>query len=271
MKDINQLATELANGLTLEQLRERQQASAERRPHYERSQEAQQAEVEYWRMVFSTEPRKNELFVTRSTKQEMDFSDARKKFWVVLQERAARIAQIENDPAFQWVFGEDDKRIIQNLIRYFINDPSCEYPLTKGLFLFGQNGTGKTEMMQALSRFTIENDLSKTFVFSSMSDEYTRAKSDKDYDPVTINAQFDRCFDEFGRYMGPVKRFGDDLDINEAIIEARYNRFRKYGQLTHFIANMTPNEAKETFTPMIFDRLRSMCTSVEFKGQSKRK
>lgn len=271
MKDINQIAAELSNGLTLEQLRERQQAAGERRIHYERSPEAQQAEVEYWRAVFSTEPRKNELFVTRSIKPEMDFTEARKKFWAILQERAARIAQIENDPTFAWQFSDEDKRIVQNLIRYFINDPACEYPLTKGLFIFGQNGTGKTEMMQALSRFTMEHDLSKTFVFSSMSDEYTRAKWDKDYYPVAINAQFDRCFDEFGRYMGPVKRFGDDLDINEAIIEARYNRFRKYGQLTHFIANMTPIEAKETFTPMIFDRLRSMCTSVEFKGQSKRK
>lgn len=271
MKDINQIAADLANGLSLEQLRERQQATGERRIIYERSPEAQAAEVEYWRTVFSTEPRQNQLFVCRSTKQEMGYAEAKEKFWRVLLERAYQIRQIENNPAFSWLFSDDDKRIIQNLIRYFINDPACEYPLTKGVFIFSQNGTGKTEMMQALSRFTIEHDISKTFVFSSMSDEYTRAKSDKDYDPVAINAQFDRCFDEFGRYMGAVKRFGDDLDINEAIIEARYNRFRKYGQLTHFIANMTPNEAKETFTPMIFDRLRSMCTSVEFKGQSKRK
>jgi hypothetical protein len=157
------------------------------------------------------------------------------------------------------------------MTRYFINDPACEWPLTKGLFLFGMPGTGKTELMRVFSRFCEENMFSKQFHYCNLSETYTRAKSDKDFDPITPNVQFDRAFDEFGRHVGPVLRFGEPLDINEAIIEQRYERQRRYGQLTHFIANVTPNDIENALTPMIFDRIRAMCTGVPFSGKSKRR
>lgn len=270
MKDINQIALDLSGGLTLEDLREKQ--NAPRRANVaQQSEEARQAEMSYWEKVFSQGAKKQSaLIVVKSIKQEMDFEDAKRKFWAILQQRAEQIRQIEGNPAFRWTFTEEEQERVRQIIKYFINDKSSIFSLHKGLFIFGQNGTGKTEIMQAFSRFTIEYDLSKTFVFCSMSDIYNLTKSDKDYDPVTINTQFDRCFDEFGRYVGPVVRYGDSLDVNEAIIEARYSRHRNYGQLTHFISNMTPNEAENSFSPMVFDRLRSMCTSVEFTGNSKR-
>jgi hypothetical protein len=158
------------------------------------------------------------------------------------------------------------------IIKYtdFINDPACEWPLTKGLFVYGMPGTGKTEVMQIFERFAALNSLPKAFSFTSMAEVYVKAKSDKGFDPVTPNIQLDRCFDEFGLHTGAVMTFGESLDINEAIIEARYKRFRQGGQLSHFISNMTTAEVQAAFSPMIFDRIRSMCTSVHFKGKSKR-
>ena len=200
----------------------------------------------------------------------MDYDTARRKVWAIMQERAAQIEYLDNQ-RFEWEFDEHEKQILKNLTRYFINDSNCEWQLTKGLFLYGAPGTGKTEIMRAMSRFCEENDLRKKFVFGSLSEIYSRTKSDKDFDPITPNVQFDRLFDEFGRNTGPVIRFGDPLDIVEVLIEQRYERSRRYGQLTHFIANGTPNEINELFSPMVFDRLRSMCTSVHFKGKSKRK
>ncbi len=228
----------------------------------------------YWVKVFAPRDRielqpNGGVVMVRNTAQEMEYGEARRKVWNILQLRAAHIEVLENRP-FEWVFGEAEKTHLQNLTRYFINDPACPYSLTKGLFLFGAPGTGKTEIMQAMERFARENKLTKAFHFCSLSEIHVRAKAEKDSDPVTPNVQYDRCFDEFGRYVGPITRFGDSLDINEAIIEQRYERSRRYGQITHFIANSTPNEMQEAFSPMVFDRLRSMCTSIHFEGESKR-
>ena len=269
MPDINEIARELAGGLSLDQLRERQNAQV--LPTAQPKTPEQIArEAEYWSRVFAERPERQRTFVSRSTAQEMPYNEARSKFWACMQMRAAHIAVLENNPAFDWIVDAGFAAILRNLVKYLVNDASGDYPLTKGLFLFGQTGTGKTEVMQAAAAFADQYDLSKKFTLCSMSEVYNRTRADKEYDPVTDNQQFDRCFDEFGRNTGPVIRFGDPLDINEAIIEARYTRFRRYGQLTHFISNMTPNEAEAQFSPMVFDRLRSMCTSVVFSGPSKR-
>lgn len=257
----------------LQAMRDRQREYQERNApgHVPPTPEQIAATAAYWEKVFSEPVKRYEGPAVRSIAPgTMDYEIAKLKVWKILQERAAQIEYLDNEP-FKWQFDEAEKKILQNLTRYFINDPGCEWSLTKGLFLYGAPGTGKTEIMRAISRFCEENDLRKKFVFCSMSEIYSRTKSDKDFDPITPNVQFDRLFDEFGRNTGPVIRFGDPLDIVEAIIEQRYERSRRYGQLTHFIANGTPNEIKELFSPMVSDRLRSMCTGVYFKGQSKRK
>ena len=208
--------------------------------------------------------------VMRDLSQPMSWDVARRKVWALFEMRAAHISHLENKD-FNWQFDENDLGIIRNMIRYFTNDKKCEWPLTKGLFLYGLPGTGKTEIMQVFEKFVSENDLPKKFEFTSMSDVYVRAKGEKNFDPIAPNIQLDRAFDEFGRYTGPVLTFGDPLDINEAIIEARYKRFRNGGQLTHIISNMTTVELKDAFSSMIFDRIGQMCTGVLFSGQSKRK
>jgi DNA replication protein DnaC len=257
----------------LQAMRDRQREWEERSSpgHTPATPEQIAATAAYWEKVFSETPKRYEGPAVRSIAPEaMDYETAKRKVWEILQQRAAQIEYLDNEP-FRWQFDEQEKRILQNLTRYFINDPGCEWSLTKGLFLYGVPGTGKTEIMRAISRFCEENDLRKKFVFCSMSEIYTTAKSDSKYDSITPNVQFDRVFDEFGRMTGQVNQFGNLIDINETIVEQRYTRSRRYGQLTHFIANGTPNEINELFTPMVSDRLRSMCTGVYFKGKSKRK
>ena len=266
--DIEAIARKLAANLSPDELREKWEA---RQSGAAPEKVITDQEREYWHRVFSTPETKPVLAISRRTACEMEYETARKKVWALLQLRAAHIADLENNPEFRWVFSEEEKTILKNLVRYFINDPECQYQLSKGLFLYGAPGTGKTEIMQVMERFCRENELSKAFEFTSLSRVHIQAKAEKDFDPIVHNVQKDRCFDEFGRFVGPVIRFGESLDINEALIEMRYERFKRYGQLTHFIANTTPNELENAFSPMIFDRLRSMCTSIAFRGESKRK
>lgn len=270
--DIDAIAKELANGMSLEQLRERQGAAATKLttgsiPPMAPLVAVTEAGRQYLeRLKGEAKPTPP---TARDLSQPMKWDVARRKVWALFEMRAAHISQIE-DRAFDWVFDDNDLHIIRNMIRYFINDKECDWPITKGLFVYGLPGTGKTEIMQVFERFCKDNDLPKAFQFTSMAETYVKAKAEKGFDPITQNIQLDRCFDEFGLYTGSVTTFGESLDINEAIIEARYKRFRQSGQVSHFISNMTTEQVKAAFSPMIFDRIRSMCTSVFFQGNSKR-
>lgn len=265
-KDINKIAAELAHNLSPDQLRERW----EQRQGLEQRDEIGEAERAYWHQVWSEQKNAVQYIPMRQHKPEaMQYDEARRKFWSILQFRAAAIETLAEQP-FEWRFDKAEAAILQNLVRYFINDPESKYPLHKGLFIYGEPGTGKTEIMLALQKFCDTHGMEKAFKFTSMSAVHIQTKTDKDFDPVAENIQYDRAFDEFGRHAGAVIRFGDALDINEAMVELRYERWKRYGQLSHFIANATPNDVKDIFSPMVFDRIREMCTSVLFPGQSKR-
>jgi len=293
--DIDALAAELAKGLSLDEMRKMQggklsgggiPALSETKPITERGR----AHLDSLKISSTAKI----VAIPRRIVQEMPYDDAdfeawvkagkistldnggalataKRKVWALLEMRSAHISVIENRE-FNWVFDENLPWIIRNMTKYFINDPSCEFRggLAKGLFLYGVPGTMKTELMLIFERFCRENNLQKQFQFTSMSDVYAKAKVDSKFDPITQNIQLDRCLDEFGRYTGAVLNFGESLDINEVVIEQRYPRFRNGGQLTHIIANIDPNQAEPLFSPMIFDRIKQMCTSVHFKGQSKR-
>ena len=266
--NIDTLASAFSGGLTLDQLRERMSGKprtiAAPVQLTEQQREYQRAYFERIRQgkKYEAAPRQ------RIFRQEMPYQTAREKFRLILEDRTKQI-EIQK-PGFKWVFSEADRVIWSNALKYFINDPSCIWPLTKGLFFYGGFGTGKTELFQMLERFCRESDLQKAFKFTSMSGEYVRARSEKEYDAVAPNVQFDRVFDEVGRYTGTVNHYGNPIDLNEANFEERYRRWQNYGQLTHIITNLDTHGMEAHLSGMLFDRIRSMCTSVFFEGNSKR-
>lgn len=256
---------------TLESLREAAERFANR--HERRRQPTtpdQSAYIaDYWERVYNpnqyTEQPKAPAFV-----QQMDYREARLKFRDVLEARADEITRLENRP-FDWIFDGNLRDVIRNTLMYFINDPASAYPLGKGLYWWGGFGCGKTELMQCFSVFTKANNLQKQFEFSSLSDEYIIAGNDPKYDPIAQNMYFNRCFDELGRQTGAIQCYGNMKDINEAIIEGRYRRWKQAGKQTHFVSNANPNEVLKLFTGAAADRLTEMVTSIEVVGASKRR
>ncbi len=282
-KTLEQIAHEAAGGKSLEDLRRIQEAAAQAfsNPIVKVTPEQEEKEAAYWQKVFDERrataraqqvPVMARLFKPEKSilhpGQVMRYEEARDIFKKILQERGQQIAILKNDDNFRWVFTDKDGIIIMNLIKYFINDPTSAYPLNKAPFFYGGVGTGKTEFMMMFQRFCEENEFQKSFEFCSMSEIYYKAKTDKNYNPLESNLSFDRCFDEF--IVGDVKRMGDNLNIAEAIIELREKRFINYGQLTMFTANCAPDDLPNHVSPMVYDRIRQMCFSVHFEGDSKR-
>lgn len=266
-RDINAIADQLAKGMSLDEMRER----SEKRINPP-TPEKTQAERAYWHKVFGGDKTRGYAPAIRVLSQEMEYGAARDIMSRILQARANEITILEKRETepFKWVFSDAEKEILKNLLRYFINDQQSEYPLNKGLFIYGATGTGKTEMMQCFQKFAVQEGLQKRFEWTNLSETHISAKTVKDYDPIIQNVTMNRCFDEFCRYSGAVIRFGESLDINEAIVEQRYTRWKAYGQFSFFIANVTPNDLPNLVSPMILDRIRGMCASVLFPGKSKR-
>lgn len=232
--------------------------------------EEQKAKAEaYFKSLNETKGHRAQT-IRRSMVNEMPYDVARKKVWEVFCKREVEIEAIEGTP-FRFEFAETQRAVLIQIVKYFICDQSCEYPLKKGLFLYGEYGTGKSELMRIMEAFCEENKLHKQFIYTSLSNVYNKAKADAKHDPIEPNVQFSRCFDEFMRHHGSVTHYGESIDINEALIEQRYERFQRYGQITHFVSNQHPNDIKEKLSPMAFDRLRAMVTSVHYPGTSKRK
>jgi hypothetical protein len=265
MKNIQEIARKLANGLSLEQMRQGTTLN-----FYTGTPDpaAQKRLAAYKTKINSEPPEKKNMVVHRGFAQEMEYNDARKKFWNILQMRAATIAMVENKPDFEWTFTPDHINNIKNMLLWIINDPTSEFPLQKGLFVFGPSGTGKTELMTAVGKFAQQQKLSKAFTFVSMLDVYSDAKTDSG--SLDLHTYHDRAFDEFGKETGTIINYGNLIDPNEKVLEARYRKSKGVGQITHLITNATPGEVKTMFTPALTDRIKSMCSPVLFGGESMR-
>lgn len=241
------------------------------RARIEPTPEQVQAEVEYWHRVFAPRQYRPSLNVVQRRNKEMEYEDARHRLWAILKFRAAEIISATGRD-FNFHFQPEQLEVIRGMIRYFINDPASPYALEKGLFVYGDNGTGKTEIMHAFSRFCEQYDLSKKFRIVQMPDVYRRAQSGEDV--AEQYQQQTTCFDEFARVTGTVLQYGNPVNPNESILEARYLRFKRYGQITHLIANATPGDITGTnsvLSPAVQDRIREMFTPVLYPGKSHRK
>lgn len=282
-KSIDELALELSGGLTAEELREKMNnlsvGSSVKQLTVQESIELQQFRTDYWQTCIGRYNRpsvpvvrtfKPETIVQNDTVTPLSYAAARMLLWQILVERAEVIRQHTANPAFDWVFSKSDAANIQNLLKWLINDPTGTLPLNKGLFVYGLPGTGKTEIIRALCTMSGRYCFNKSLAFSRMSEVYTKAKSDINYNPIDDCVRYDRVLDEAGRYTGEVTRYGDKLDINEAVIEQRYCRWSDYGQVTILISNGNRASIKGLFSEMLYSRILEFTTPVFFDGPGHR-
>ena len=200
--------------------------------------------------------------------QEMDYAAARVLVWEAYEARAEEIRAIK--PGFEWRFSEAEKVLLADLVKYFVNDPTGRLNIHKGLWVYGGYGVGKTEFFQIVSEVSKLAGWSKQFEFCDLSEIHDRAEAQKDYDPVFSQKGGHRCFDEFGARPRLLSRWGNAINIPEAIVELRYRNFQRFGQITHFVSNLAPNSAGEIVGTRALDRLKDMCQSVYWPGESKR-
>ena len=164
----------------------------------------------------------------------------------------------------------EQKEIVNNLFLYSSLE-NGKYDITKGLYLHGSVGSGKSTLI------AIVRDMSKTLfpkntlsnvrikrpeersIISDISDfeggfrivnstdvaNSYRDQKDGDNALKTFQSNNEVCFDEFGREPMPVKNFGTSLNVMQFIIEVRYDNWVKnksfvdrLNNRTHFTTNI---------------------------------
>ena len=156
------------------------------------------------------------------------------------------------------------------IIQYFFNDPAGSLNLTKGLFIIGPVGTGKTLTFKLIDQYFRSLKLKPPFKTMScirVMEEYTESGF------ISLNDYKDNTyyFDDLGVENPDTKHFGNNLNVMAHIVNRRYEFYENKGQNTHFTSNLGKNEIKKIYGLRVLDRLNKMCNWINLKGESFRK
>jgi hypothetical protein len=168
--------------------------------------------------------------------------------------------------------------VIPKLIHYFIKDPASVYPLSKGIYLWGDTGSGKTflmETMQSLVQIlglrTQYFDIYNVLLFNEQVLNEGKFNSEQYLKRSAV-------FDDFGQEEPYLRVFNNDIRPMHHIINRAYDNYKRNGQLIHFTSMLPPNllhETTENSLPHIdrrtYERICDMTTCVKLTGKSKRK
>lgn len=159
-----------------------------------------------------------------------------------------------------------------------------EYDPQKGLWLWGDIGTGKSTMLEIIReycrivrppmRYRSSNPAKPLnaapweygFRITNMSlvaGIYAK-EGYPGIDDYIVNCR--QAFDEVGRECIPAGYFGNQENVFRYIIQRRYDLRR--GDFTHVTSNLGPEQIAEAYGDHIFDRCFELFNFVEMSGES---
>lgn len=166
------------------------------------------------------------------------------------------------------------KDILDQLLYYFTDDARFKGDLNKGLYLFGNPGTGKSSMMRVLSK-----NSKQPFAFKSCID-ISRMYSNEGYPAIekymkmlnvdTLrNLGFNEigwCFDDLG-FEEKGKHYGKETEVMTEILEKIYNNKFMIGKI-HVTSNISGDEVEVRYGNRIRSRMREMFNLIQFNPNS---
>ena len=174
----------------------------------------------------------------------------------------------------EFMIDGSNKQLVTDLFNYF-NNIEGRYNLHKGLWLYGDIGTGKSSLMrvfseyqkQSLNGFKIHicDGISNDYGRSGNLDEYTYNQYGYIGKPVWM------CFDELGRETIPANHFGTKLNVMQHILHIRYSLWQSQRLKTFVTTNCDPLQIETLYGDFIRDRVREMFNVILIEGKSRRR
>ncbi len=163
---------------------------------------------------------------------------------------------------------------------YQLNTLGIPMDLSKGIFIFGSVGVGKTRIMELFSinklqcyqvmscrkvvSEYIKNGAEVILPLSNRSYPFVKAIDNFWQDSMGV------CFDDLGTESESANNYGNKLNVFEQIILDRYDNHVPYNQ-THFTSNLTPAMIKDRYGDRVNSRMREMFNLIELNGKDRRR
>lgn len=184
-------------------------------------------------------------------------------------------------------FTPGQKVAIQSLIQYFIGDLSGELNLSKGIYLYGANGRGKSMLMRVI-RDCLKSAYKGVYVkeldrrvaatnvrpFRINTYESIKDKVDRTGKTSHVNTYLlkDVCIDDIG-YMNESKMnvYGTKIDLVAKIVKNAHNQWIIDKDIRyHFTSNLDRNLLQEMHGEGTYSRIVEMCNMVFWNGDNHR-
>lgn len=181
---------------------------------------------------------------------------------------------------------DQNREVVDLLLWYFSGDASFDrqrdgFNLEKGLLLMGNVGTGKTTLMRLFSRnkrqcYNVIPCARIAALYARDGAEALRAFYEAHYEPagdfrVFNQRQIGYCFDDLGT-ENVKKNYGNELNVMEDIILARYDRRYEFPWFqTHITTNLTFDEIEQYYGSRVRSRIREMFNIIVLDGEDRRK
>lgn len=181
-----------------------------------------------------------------------------------------------------FVIDQDNLEVFELLCQYFTGDAAFQvngYSLQKGILLYGDVGTGKTELLKMFGLNQVQSFglVSCRAITDSFTDDggeevekyYTNRKNAL---PHAFGQQYSGyCFDDLGTEATTVMHYGNKKNMMSEIILNRYDSKMDY-KYTHITTNLTVPEIIERYGTRCTDRMRQMFNIITFpKGAKSRR
>jgi DNA replication protein DnaC len=226
-------------------------------------------EKQYRRKILGSNTRAVAAPRLREKKQLMEYTPANK---IAFAKKYLLPLFLAKNQAFE--FDDKNKAVIDQLFRYFIQDPKCKLDLHKGIFICGSVGTGKSSLMKAFARFTKDNNFENSFDVVCM----RQVNMQVDSSGLSSLKQYcsgNRLFDDIALRQKKINSFGTQIMPSDEIIQLMYQRFTKLiPRPTHFSSNVdfwNNKELSKIYDERSIDRLFEMCNVVYLGGSSRRR
>lgn len=164
---------------------------------------------------------------------------------------------------------------IKNICCYFANDPRGKFDLSKGLFLVGHIGNGKTSLMRFFSTnqlygFRIERMLDITGDYKSLGESAVKTYSNNVKASQNLYGleQYGYCFDDVGTEEIPAKHYGESKNVFAEILLSRYDNHLTPFNSTHATTNKDLTEIENIYGSRVYDRMKEMFNIVVFDHES---
>lgn len=172
-----------------------------------------------------------------------------------------------------WEVAPEHREAVNAIFEWCMDIPG-KLDLSKGLWLWGNNGTGKTTLLRIVKEFCREirkrDSRGDIYGFRIVNVPELcgiyESKGRKGIEEYIVTSR--QAFDELGAEETLTGHFGTPLNVMQYILMGRYDR--RFGGVTHVTTNLTLEDVKARYGDRIYDRCKEMFNIVYLGGKTYR-